>query len=243
MPTKLRRHGLWLPKRFREVLTTRERPSKWDDMRELMALDMQARGTWKHQMHELLVDGIPCGVAGGLAGLESSGAQANYATLTIGATELSLFAAQTYAPVNAMQVTPKVYQLECFGTATSAASPGTETITPRVDVVGGSSMGATGTTAITPTASSTAAPFMLSGRLVLRAGGSTASTMVGVFHYMQSNVVGGGGTLATGTPNIFGGTSVTWDNTVLKGLWIGWTATTSTTNTKVPQGVLWGSWN
>ena len=105
-------------------------------------------------------------------------------------------------------------------------------------------MGISGATQITPTASSTAnTPFILTGRLVLRLGGSTASTMFGVFTYMQSNVVGAGGTLATGTPQIFGGTAVTWDNTVIKGLWMGLLAVTSTTNTKVPAGILWGSWN
>lgn len=241
--SKLRRAGLWLPKRAREILLTRERPSKWDDMRELSALHMAQNGPWKRQMHELYLDGVPLGVAGGLAGLEVNPSSANYSTVTIGATELSLWTPQTHCPVTAYRQGSTMYQLECFGTATSAATPGTETITPRVDVVGGSSMGATGTTALTPTASETAAPFLLTGRLVLRSGGATGATMVGVFLFMQSNVVGGGGTLMTGTPNIFGGTSVTWDNTALKGLWMGLTATTSTTNTKIPQGILWGSWN
>lgn len=241
--TKLRRSGLWLPKRARELLLTRERPSKWDDMRELQALDMAARGTWKHQMHELWIDGIPQGIAGGLAGLEVNPSSANYATVTLGGTELSLWTPQTYCPVSAFQNSPKMYQLEAFGTATSAATPGTESINPRVDVVGGSSLGISGATQITPTASETASPFMLSGRLILRSAGASTSTMVGVFTFMQSSVVGGGGTLTTGTPQIFGGASVTWDNTALKGLWMGLLAVTSTTNTKIPQGILWGSWN
>jgi hypothetical protein len=241
--TKLRRSGLWLPARVRELLLTRDRPSKWDDMRELTAIDMMSRGTWKHQMHELLVDGQPVGIAGGLAGLEVNAQSANYATVTLTGTETSLWTPQTYCPVTAFQTGPKVYQLECFGTATSAGTPGTESINPRVDVVGGSSLGISGATQITPTASSSAAPFLLTGRLVLRSGGASTATMVGVFTYMQSNVVGGGGTLATGTPQIFGGASVTWDNTALKGLWMGLLAVTSTTNTKIPQGILWGSWN
>jgi hypothetical protein len=240
--TKLRRSG-WLSNRAREILLTKERPSKWDDMRELSALNMLERGSWKHQMNELRVDGVPVAIAGGLAGLEVVPQSVNYATVTIGGTELSLWTPQTYCPVSAFQNAPKVYQLECFGTATSAATPGTESINPRVDVVGGSSLGISGATQITPTASETAAPFMLQGRLILRTGGASTSTMVGVFTFMQSNVVGGGGTLATGTPQIFGGASVTWDNTALKGLWMGLLAVTSTTNTKIPQGILWGSWN
>jgi hypothetical protein len=241
--TRLRRNGLWLPKRVREVLLTRERPSKWDDMRELSAQDMIQRGTWKHQMHELLIDGVPTNIAGGLAGLEVNAQSVNYATVTIGATELSLWTPQTYCPVTAFQNTPKVYQLECFGTATSASTPGTESINPRVDVVGGTSLGISGATQMTPTASETASPFLLQGRMVLRTGGASTATMVGVFTFMQSNVVGGGGTLMTGTPQIYGGVSVTWDNTALKGLWMGLLAVTSTTNTKIPQGILWGSWN
>src|SRR6184192_1025804 len=154
--TKLRRSGLWLPKRVRELLLTRERPSKWDDMRELTAIDMMARGTWKHQMHELLIDGHPTNIAGGLAGLEVNAQSANYPTITLGGTELSLWTPQTYCPVAAFNNAPKVYQLECFGTATSAATPGTESINPRVDVVGGTSLGASGATQITPTASETA---------------------------------------------------------------------------------------
>jgi hypothetical protein len=243
MMTKLRRSGLWLPKRVRELLLTRERPSKWDDMRELTALNMLSQGSWKHQMQQLRIDGQPTNIAGGLAGLEVNPQSANYATVTIGGTELSLWTPQTYCPVSAFQNAPKMYQLECFGTATSAATPGTESINPRVDVVGGSSLGASGATQITPTASETAAPFLLTGRLILRSGGASTATMVGVFTYMQSAVTGGGGTLTTGTPQIFGGASVTWDNTALKGLWMGLVAVTSTTNTKIPQGILWGSWN
>jgi hypothetical protein len=212
--TKLRRSGLWLPKRVRELLLTRERPSKWDDMRELTALNMMAQGTWKHQMHNLLIDGQPQNIAGGLAGLEVNPSAANYATVTITGTETSLWTPQTYAPVTAFQNGSKAYHLEAFGTATSAGTPGTESINPRVDVVGGSSLGISGATQITPTASETASPFMLSGR-----------------------------TLTTDTPQIFGGASVTWDNTALKGLWMGLLAVTSTTNTKIPQGILWGSWN
>jgi hypothetical protein len=241
--TKLRRSGLWLPKRVRELLLTRERPSKWDDMRELTALNMMAHGTWKHQMHEMLIDGQPQNIAGGLAGLEVNPSGANYPTVTITGTETSLWTPQTYAPVTAFQNGSKAYHLEAFGTATSAGTPGTESINPRVDVVGGSSLGISGATQITPTASETASPFMLSGRLILRASGATTSTMVGVFTFMQSAVTGGGGTLTTGTPQIFGGASVTWDNTALKGLWMGLLAVTSTTNTKIPQGILWGSWN
>src|SRR3954470_10864553 len=171
--TKLRRSGLWLPKRVREVLLTRERPSKWDDMRELTALNMMAHGTWKHQMHNLLIDGQPQNIAGGLAGLEVNPSAANYATVTITGTETSLWTPQIHCPVTAYQNGSKVYQIESFGTATSAATPGTESINPRVDVVGGTSLGISGATQITPTASETAAPFLLSGRLVLRAAGAT----------------------------------------------------------------------
>jgi hypothetical protein len=86
-------------------------------------------------------------------GFEVNPSSVNYATVTIGATELSLWTPQTYCPVSAFQNSPKMYQLEAFGTATSAATPGTESINPRVDVVGGSSLGISGATQITPTAS------------------------------------------------------------------------------------------
>src|SRR5689334_9176716 len=175
--SKLPLKSLHLPHRLREVLHTRERPSKWDDMRELQAMWMIERGTWKNQLHDLLVDGVPVNVAGGLAGLEVNPLSANYPTVTAGGTELSLWTPQTHTPVNAQQMTPKVYQLSAFGTKTSAATPGTETLNPRVDVVGGSSMGISG--AITPTASETASTFSLEGRLILRKGGDSAATMVG----------------------------------------------------------------
>jgi len=242
--TKLTRSGLWLPTRLRELLLTRERPSKWDDMRELMALDMMARGPWKRQMHELWIDGIPVGVAGGLAGLEAGPPGASI-TSTLTATEQNVFTAGASSvantPVNPYAVTPKAYIVEAWGTRTSAGTPGTETYNPRIGTsASGISMGIS--SSLTPTASETVVPYHLSGVWILRNGGTTAAVATGIFRYVQGPSTTGTG--AETTPLIFGtGVSASIDNTVAQGLYMGGVAATSTTNTMVQQGLIHGSWN
>lgn len=226
----------------REVLLTRERPSKWDDMRELAALQMQG-ATWKQRMNEMWIDGVPMNVGGGLMGLEVNPSSANYSTITIGATELSLWGTSlgpTIVPFTTFRQGSTGYMLRCFGNATSAATPGTQTFNPRLTNVTGASLGISGT--FTPIASETASPFILAGDLVLRSGGSTSATLVGVFTYNESQGTAGGG-IANTSGQVFGGTSITIDNTIAESLWMGLVAATSTTNTMIPQAVLWGSWN
>lgn len=226
--------------RIRREVRTRLRPSLMDDLRELAMLDVLERGPWKPRMHELWVDGQPLMLQGGLAGLEVNPQGANYPTITINATEAALVATAN-TPINAMQVSPKVYDLSVWGLATSAATPGTQTFNPRYGTsAAGASLGISSN--LTPVASETATPWFLRGRMILRGGGTTTSTLSGVFEYNQGSAVSGGSAEQAGL--IFGGTvSSSVDNTTAQALWLGCVAATSTTNTMTPQGVLWGSWN
>lgn len=224
----------------REVIT-RERPSKWDDMRELSQL-LTADMPWKQRMGQMWVNGELMGVAGGLAGLEANPNNADLSAVTVNATEAAMWGASTYTPIPALQVGPKAYYLRAYGVATSASTPGTQTFNPRIGTTSsGISMGISSN--LTPTASETAVVWRLSGDMVLRSPGSTASTATGFFSYEQTTGTSGNAGPLTGTPLFFGGTSASIDNTTAQALFMGLVAATSTTNTMTPRLIIWASWN
>jgi hypothetical protein len=234
--SNLRRSRLWLPKR------ARERPSKWDDMRELTALS----GLWKPWMDGLMRDG-PTAISGGLMGAVINPITANQTLVTGSATEQALVPiAKT--PIEQDVQSGKVYVLFASGTSTTAATPGTYTLVARVGPAPtNASTGILGAVSgnFTPMASGTALPWFLLGYVVIRAGG-TASNAVGHFlwSHASTTVASGGPSLATSTGVIGGLSAATFDSTLTTtALWVGVTHATSTTNTWTQQNHLWCSIN
>lgn len=237
---------LWTPKQMigrldRESLT-KERPSKWDDMRELSQL-LSAEMPWKQQLGQMWINGELMGVAGGLGGLEANPPGADLAAVTVNATEAAMWPASTYTPIPALQVAPKAYFLRAYGVCTSAATPGTQTFNPRI---GTSSSGISisgASSNLTPTASETACVWRIMGDMVTRSAGTTTATTTGFFSYDQTSGTSGNAGAVAGTPLYFGGTSASWDNTATQALFMGLVAATSTTNTMTPRLIIWASWN
>lgn len=237
------RRKLWRPGHLDREALTRERPSKWDDMRELAGLLASAKGPWKQQLAEIWVNGVPMNVAGGLAGLEVNPPSADLSSVTVNATEAALWPT-SWTPVSAQRQAPTAFYLKAYGVATSAATPGTQTFNPRIGTSSsGISLGISSN--LTPTASETAVVWRIEGDLAAprSAGASTVATATGYFEYHQTTGTSGNAGYLTGTPLIFGGTSSTWDNTVAQALFMGVVAATSTTNTMTPRLIVWASWN
>lgn len=184
-------------------------------------------------------------LVGGIAGLEpvpAGPAIVNWPTITINATEALLWGGAAGTPIAAVPQVPKMYRLFVGGTSTTAATPGTFTLAPRMGTLITSPLVGIATGAITPVASATAAQWRLEGWLLVRTGG-TAAVSTGSFEFNMSSTVGGGGPASATSNAVFGGVSATFDATVASALVFGAIATTSTTNTFTPQSVLWGSWN
>lgn len=238
---------LWTPKlrrtlhRLDSEALTRERASKWDDMRELTQL-LAADMPWKQQMGQMWANGVPLNVAGGLGGLEANPPGADLALVTVGASELAMWPASTYTPIPALAVGPKAYFLRAYGVATSAATPGTQTFNPRIGTSSaGISLGISSN--LTPTASETAVVWRIMGDMILRAPSTTTAVATGFFSYDQTTGTSGNAGPLAGTPLYFGGTSASVDNTAAQALFMGLVAATSTTNTMTPRLVIWASWN
>ena len=214
-----------------------------DDLRALDSL-LQKERTTAERMSALAAQGVPVGIAGGLMGLVANPVTVNQATVTGGATELALIPTALY-PVEQNVQSGKAYLQVAFGTSTTAATPGTYTFISRIGPAPTNASPAFGSVSgnFTPTASETAAPWYMLGFVVIR-GSGTANTAAGGWFFSHSGTTGAGGpSLATST-GTFGGISASFDSTGSTcALWIGVTHATSTTNTWVPQGVLWSSFN
>jgi hypothetical protein len=226
-------------------LMTRERPSKWDDMRELSALLLSERTT-KQRLHDVWLNGEPMNVAGGLRGLVQNPVTVNQTTVTGSATEQALIPT-TLMPVEQNVQSGKVYYLYAGGTSTTAATPGTYTLASRIGPAptNASPLFGAVSSAFTPLASMTAAPWSIVGFVVIR-GSGTANTAADNFNWSQTSVAStatGGPTSASSGGQI-GGISAGFDSTgATCALWIGVTHATSTTNTWIPQLVIWASEN
>jgi hypothetical protein len=83
--------------------------------------------------------------------------------------------------------------------------------------------------------------------LIRRGGGATTGEVVANFKYEQGTATSGGSAVLPAMEQIFGttagATSVVTDGSVAAGLWMGAIAVTSTTNTFIPQCVMWASYN
>jgi hypothetical protein len=213
---------------------------------ELAWMDLNRR-PWKMVNGMIEQSGAPTALAGGFAGLELTPNVLTPPTITMGATELSLWSVPTFTPIAANPQQPKAYMLRSWGYCTTAATPGSILFNARLgQLVTSPLLGASVTAA--QTASQTTANFRLEGDVILRTGGgATTGTATGQFRYSQSTAVTGAGPELAACSQIIGNgstvTSYESDAALANGLWIGGIATTSTTNTYIPLGIIWASWN
>lgn len=242
---------LWRPHLIRtrldRELLTRDRPSKWDDMTELSALLTAQKGTWKEQMAEQWVNGIPMGVAGGLAGLEGQLSPPVDVTVTQTAAAIVSWPV-TYTPIRAGAASPTLWQIFAAGAQTTAATPGTVQWQAGIGTTAGSDLLGSATAALATTASQTASIWRVFGFVVAprTGGGSTGanSTAVGYLQVDWTTGTAAPGAQFAGTPLLFGGvTASSYDSSVAQALHVDTLTATSVTNTLIPRLVLWGSWN
>jgi hypothetical protein len=211
---------------------------------DLVAAAVDDARTWKQIQQAIALGGDPTALMGGIAGLELPLPPiANEATVTGSTTEQALFPVAR-ALIPAQSMAPKLWRIFASGRSTTAATPGTYTLSARLGNANTSpAFGVVPSSNLTPVASATAAQWKMLGFVYVR-GGDTTGTAVGSFEFNHSgNTAGGGPVTATGNA-IFGGVSATVDFTLTtNGLWIGVIHATSTTNTWIPEFVGWGSWN
>ncbi len=212
-------------------------------------LDAMSRANarpWKPWLDEIAAAG-PTGLAGGFAGVELTPQPMTLPTITMGATELSLWSVPANTPIAANPQCPKAYMLRSWGYATTAATPGSILFNARLgQLVTSPLLGASVTGA--QTASQTTTNWNLCGDLLLRTGGgATTGAATAQFEYQQATATTAGGPILPAVNQIIGnGLTVTAyesDQALANGLWIGGIATTSTTNTYIPLAVIWASWN
>jgi len=220
--------------------------SRITDVQELAHYESQK---WKALDNELREGGDPTALAGGFAGLEVTPPVATLATVTPNSAtvDVAMWPVATWSPIAANPQCPKAYRLFAFGTATTAAAPGTVSFQPRFGQLQTSpSLGLS--TAAAQTASQTATPWTMRGDLIVRAGGgATTGLVVATFNYRQGTAVSGGSASMPAVDQMFGTTtgpvSVVTDGSVSAGLWMGILNATVFTNTYITQGVVWSSWN
>lgn len=214
--------------------------------------DMQLIGdvpvdNWKQSMQRIRESNDPTALTGGIAGVEVTPNVATLATVTITGTEAALWPTATWTPIAANPQAPKAYRVVAFGTCTTAATPGTMLFNARFGQIVTSPLIGVSTTAA-QTASQTATPWRFEGNVLLRAGGgATTGLVVGSFKYEQGTAVSSGSAVLPAMEQLFGTTtgpvSVVTDGSVAAGFWLGAIAVTSTTNTYIPQAVIWVSYN
>lgn len=209
---------------------------------DLIAQAVDENRTWKQIQRDIEMGGDPTALLGVYAGLEQTPSIKDLATVTGSATEQALFPV-TNAAVPVTPQSPKLYRLFASGTSTTAAAPGTYTMSARLGNANSSPLFGIASGNLTPVASATAAQWRLFAVVFIRQSG-TAGTGVGSFEMNHSGTIGGGGPVSATGNAIFGGLLAATDFTLTtNGLWVGVTHATSTTNTWVPQLVAWGSWN
>jgi hypothetical protein len=210
---------------------------------------VETSNPWKPWMDEIRSSGVPTMIGGGLTGLVVNPVTLNQATVTGGATELAMIPT-AILPIAQNVQSGTGYHLFAGGTSTTAATPGTYTLVTRIGSAGIATVTSPLLTpvssAFTPLASMTVAPWTLDGDLVIR-GSGTANTAAAGFAWSQTSVASAaapGPSSATSAGNL-GGVSASFDSTAAAGssLWVGVTHATSTTNTWIPQLVIWASWN
>lgn len=233
-----------LMERYERQATLLRGRSAMTDIEELAHLESQR---WKQFDAELRETADFTALAGGFAGLETTPTPGTLGAVTINATEAALWPTATWTPIAANPTCPKAYRLLAFGTATTAATPGTVLFNARFGQLVTSPLIGVSTTAA-QTASQTATPWIMRGDIVVQRGGpATSGLVVAIFNYHQGTAVSGGSASLPAVDQMFGTTtgaqSVVTDGSVAAGLWIGAIAVTSTTNTFITQSVVWSSWN
>jgi hypothetical protein len=215
-----------------------------DHRRDVNVLMGEQQREWKPWMREIQASGEPTMLSGGIAGVEVSPPQWTLPTITANATEAALWPAATWTPIPFKLMTyPKVFRIIAWGTQTTAATPGTMLFQPRLGTsVSGIDMGVSVTAA--QTASETTTVWRIEGNVICRIGGTASTaTAVSSFKYEQGTATTGGSAVLPAIEQIFGGLVASYDASVDQGLWMGVKAVTSTTNTFVPQAVIWLSYN
>jgi hypothetical protein len=219
----------------------------YDVRRDMQLIANQPVDNWKSVDRRIADSGDPTMLTGGYAGTEVTPPPGDLASVTITATEAALWPTATWTPIAANPQCPKAYMLYAFGVATTPATQGTVLFNARFGQIVTSPLIGVSTTAA-PTASETATPWMLMGRIVVQKGGTaTSGLVVANFKYEQGTAVSGGSAVLPAMEQMFGTTtgavSVVTDGSVAAGLWVGAIAVTSTTNTFKPQSVIWMSYN
>lgn len=219
----------------------------YDVRRDIQLIGGEPVDNWKAVQRRIAESGDPTMLSGGYAGAEVTPPPGDLATVTTTGTEAALWPTATWSPIAANPQCPKAYMLYAFGVATTAATQGSNLFQARFgQIVTSPSIGVTPTSI--PTASETATPWMIMGRIVIQKGGTaTSGLVVANFKYEQGTAVSGGSVVMPAMELMFGTTtgavSVVTDGSVAAGLWIGSIAVTSTTNTFKPQSVIWMSYN
>jgi hypothetical protein len=210
------------------------------DVQRFMGEEQRA---WKPWMREIEESGVPVGLPGGLAGIEVNPPAFTLPTVTANATEAALWPVATWTPISANSTYPKIFRVVAWGTQTTAATPGTMLFQPRLGTtVAGIDMGVSVTAA--QTASETTTVWRIEGNIICRIGGTASTaTAVSSFKYEQGTATTGGSAVLPAIEQIFGGLVASYDASIAQGLWMGVKAVTSTTNTFVPQAVIWLSYN
>lgn len=204
---------------------------------------------WKLVNGLIEQSGDPTALAGGFAGLEVTPVPGVYPTTTPNSAtiDVAMWNTASYTPIQANPQCPKVFLVCAFGTCTTAAAPGTVSFQPRFGQLQTSpSIGLS--LAAAQTASQTATPWKMFGKVVILKGGiATAGQVVATFEYTQGTAVSGGSASLPALDQMFGTTtgavSVVTDGSVAAGLWMGMLNATVFTNTYIPQSVIWCSWN
>jgi len=140
---------------------------------------------------------------------------ANAATTAVG-----IYNSLQYALIPAYDTRPgKVYQIECGGLITTAAT-GALTISPTISTTNASGTTLGASIAQTVPASAPSGPWFLKMKLVCRATGAPGganSTIIGWGWFISPGLAG---TASTGLHLTFGGTAATYDHSVNQSIWI-----------------------
>jgi hypothetical protein len=164
----------------------------YDVRRDMQLIAGEPVDNWKSVDRRIAESGDPTMLSGGYAGTEVTPNVATLATATITGTEAALWPTATWTPIANNPQTPKMYRLVAFGTATTAATPGTVLFNARFGQIVTSPLIGVSTTAA-QTASQTATPWRLEGNvLVRRGGGATTGEVVANFKYEQGTATSGG---------------------------------------------------
>jgi hypothetical protein len=208
---------------------------------DLVARAVDDGRTWREIDQAIREGGDPMALVGGIAGLELTPPIVNETLVTGTATEQAIWPTARTA-IAAAPRAPVMYVVWASGTSTTAATPGTYTLSARVGTANTAPLIGATSGALTPVASATAAQWTCHGWVYVR-GGDTTGTAQSSLTFLHSATTGGGGPVTATGNAVVGGISAAVDFSAASALWLGVTHATSTTNTWTAQFVGWGSMN